>query len=210
MTTLWITISILAFVIVLFSVHIKVKLLFSYCEKGTEAEFGIQYLFFKFKIYPKAKEEAKEEKTSSAEDKRKKKQVDIKKYFKILTVIFEELKNGIFSLLNYIIKHLITVNELNISSRFGTGDPMYTGILTGVVNGTVYNIIGLLSRNTKLKKHNVKLDADFDEKVFTVGVFCMLSTNILHILALGAIIIKTSVKVLFKIWRMKRNEQSCK
>ena len=40
---------------------------------------------------------------------------------------------------SYIICHAIKIKELNVSSKFGMGNPMYTGIATGAVNAGVYN-----------------------------------------------------------------------
>lgn len=205
MTALWITGFILAVVIVLFSIHINVGLSFSYNEKGNSGEIEIKYLFFKIKVFPKSKPEKEKEQAKTPEEKEeKKKKTDIIKYFEIFTEIFDDLKNGLFSILNYIIEHLITIKKLNISAIYGTGDAMYTGILTGMVNGFVYNVIGLLSSRIKLCDYNVNLKENFSEKELSAGVFCILSTNVWHILVLGAIIIKTAIKVLFKIWRMRR------
>ena len=206
MTALWITILILALVIALFSIHINVKLSFSYNETGNEGEIEIRYLFLKFKVFPKKEETAEKEieEVEKKEETKDRKKHDLIKYFKIFAEVFDDLKKGVFSLLNYIIHHLITLKKLNISAIYGTGDAMYTGIMTGLVNGFVYNIVGLLSRNVKLKDYNINLKENFSEKELSAGVFCVLNTNVWHILALGAIVLKTAIKVLFKVWRMRR------
>lgn len=114
--------------------------------------------------------------------------------------VYKQLKKDILNLLDYIICHAIKIKELNVSSKFGTGNPMYTGIATGAVNAGVYNAVGWIDRRMKLEKWDVSLDADFNNACLDVGVYCKLRTNCLYVLTIG---FKT-VKVVLKIQKINR------
>ena len=115
-------------------------------------------------------------------------------------IVYECLKKDILNLLDYIICHAIKIKELNVSSKFGTGNPMYTGIATGAVNAGVYNIVGWIDRRMKLEKWDVSLDADFNNACLDMDIYCKLRTNCLYVLTIG---FKT-VKVVLKIQKINR------
>ena len=204
MTALWIALIIIALLMILFSIHIKVRLCFSVDGDNT---IELRYGFLKFRILPKkaGKEivEEVEEEAGEKPEKPKKKQ-DVKKLLRILKAVYKDLKNGLFKILGYIIKRAVTIHELNISADYGFDDPMKTGMATGAANAAVYNIIGLLNKNMKLKKWSVSLNPDFNEEKMKAGVYAVLGTNVLHILALGGILTSTAVKILYKVWRLRK------
>ena len=207
MTALWVTMIVIALLMILFSVHIKAKLCFAV---GGDNTIELQYGFLKFRILPKeAGEEIVEEVEEEAGEKPKKKK-DIKKLLRLIKAIYKDLKNGLFRILGYIIKRAVTIHELNISADFGFDDPMKTGMATGAANAAVYNVIGLLERHMKLKNWSVSLTPDFNEEKMKAGVYAVLGTNVWHIFALGGILTTTAVKILYKAWRLRKNEQSGK
>lgn len=110
------------------------------------------------------------------------------------------VKKDILNLLDYIICHAIKIKELNVSSKFGMGNPMYTGIATGAVNAGVYNAVGWIDRRMKLEKWDVSLDADFNNACLDMDIYCKLRTNCLYVLTIG---FKT-VKVVLKIQKINR------
>lgn len=207
MTALWITLIVIALIVILFSIHIKAKLCFSI---GGDNTIDLQYAFLKFRISPKeAGKEIEEEAEEEAGEEPKKKR-DGKKQLRLIKAVFIDIKNGVFRILGYIIKRAVTIQELNITADYGFGDPMETGMATGAANAVVYNIIGLLNRHMKLKKWSVSLNPDFNEEKMKAGVYSVLSTNVWHVLALGGILITILVKILYKVWRVNKNEQSGK
>ena len=210
MTALWITLIIVALIMILFSVHIKAKLCFAV---GGDNSIKLQYGFLKFSILPKkaGKEIVKEAEEEAGEKPEKpKKKRDIKKLFRLIKAVYKDLKNGLFRILGYTIKHAVTIHELNISADYGFDDPMKTGMLTGAANAVVYNIIGMLQRHMKLKKWSVSINPDFNEEKLKAGIYCVVGTNMWHIFALGGIFTGTAVKILYKAWRLRKNEQSDK
>ena len=208
MTALWITLIIVALIMILFSIHVKAVLCFSI---GGDNTIDLKYGFLKFRISPKkaGEEIVKEaEKEAGEKPEKPKKKQDVKKLMRMAKAVFIDIKNGLFRILGYIIKRAVTIHELNISADFGFDDPMKTGMATGVSNAAVYNIIGLLERHMKLKKWSVSINPDFNEEKMKAGVYCVLGTNVWHVLALGGILITIAVKILYKVWRVSRNEQS--
>ena len=92
----------------------------------------------KFKIFPndKVEEEVEnEEETTDKEEKQEKS--DILGIITLIKEVYKQLKKDILNLLDYIICHAIKIKELNVSSKFGMGNPMYTGIATGAVNAGI-------------------------------------------------------------------------
>ena len=96
-----------------------------------------------------------EEETTDKEEKQEKS--DILGIITLIKEVYKQLKKDILNLLDYIICHAIKIKELNVSSKFGMGKPMYTGIATGAVNAGVYNIVGWIDRRMNLKNGMCRL-----------------------------------------------------
>ena len=139
-----------------------------------------------------------DDETTDKEEKQEKS--DIVGIITLIKEVYKQLKKDILNLLDYIICHAIKIKELNVSSKFGMGNPMYTGIATGAVNAGVYNAVGWIDRRMKLEKWDVSLDADFNNACLDMGIYCKLRTNCLYVLTIG---FKT-VKVVLKIQKINR------
>lgn len=198
MTALWIALIIAGFIGILFEIHIKVKLSFG---TGSDNSIYVQYMFIKYKVLPKTIKEEAETLAEEEEGEKPKKKPDRDEVLTLVKAAYKDIKDGVFSLVGYVIKHAVTICELNISADYGFSDPMTTGIVTGLLNGAVYNIIGMLDRNARLQSRSINLIPDFENKKMKVGVYCVLATNIWHLLAIGAIAAKTVIKVLIIAWR---------
>lgn len=172
----------------------------------SEQEIKLSYAFLKLKIYPKPK------KTENKHEKSKETTPDKKDFnLKLILKLIKESKSVITSFLNdfvsYLIKNGIRVRELNISGKFGTGDPAYTGILCGGVYASVYNIIARLENGTGLKKHEVNLNPDFDTACFEFGMYTELVTRLWHFLVLMIIALKYGIKFML-IYKKVRKENN--
>ena len=75
----------------------------------------------------------------------------------------------------------------------------------GAANAAVYNVIALIDKHTRLQKRSVSLIPDFENEGMRGGVYAVIGTNIWHILALGGIFAKTGLKILYKLWKMRRS-----
>lgn len=202
MTALYIILAVVAVIMLLLLIPADCILEFSYNNKENNGSIIIKYAFLKFRIFPNDKVEKEvetEEETTEKEEEEKEKS-DTLGIITLIKEVYKQLKKDILNLLDYIICHAIKIKELNISSKFGTGNPMYTGIATGTVNAGVYNIVGWIDRRMKLEKWNVSLDADFNNACLDMGVYCKLRTSCLYVLTIG---LKT-VKVVLKIQKINR------
>ena len=201
MTALYIILAVVAVIMLLLLIPADCILEFSYNNKENNGAVIIKYAFLKFKIFPndRVEEEVEnEEETTDKEEKQEKS--DILGIITLIKEVYKQLKKDILNLLDYIICHAIKIKELNVSSKFGTGNPMYTGIATGAVNAGVYNAVGWIDRRMKLEKWDVSLDADFNNACLDMGIYCKLRTNCLYVLTIG---FKT-VKVVLKIQKINR------
>ena len=178
MTALYIILAVVAVIMLLLLIPADCILEFSYNNKENNGSVIIKYAFLKFKIFPndKVEEEVEnEEETTDKEEKQEKS--DILGIITLIKEVYKQLKKDILNLLDYIICHAIKIKELNVSSKFGMGNPMYTGIATGAVNAGVYNI----------------------------DIYCKLRTNCLYVLTIGFKTVKVVLKIQKINRRIKEN-----
>lgn len=191
MTALYIVLIILAVIMLLFALPIDCVINVSYNDTENMGEIIVKYLFLKFKIFPSEKEaeeaaeDAEQEVEKEEPEKDKKDPAGVVKFGK---TVYTEFKDDILDILNFFFRKTIRVKELNISSVFGTGDPMYTGIALGAANAAVYNAIGVIDRNMKLDKWHVVINGDFDKACIAAGVYMKIRTNCLYIIKLGIMV----------------------
>lgn len=186
MAVFYIVIAVIAVLMLALLIPVDCVIDLSYNDKENRGAVIIKYLFFKFKIFPMEKEaeeigkDIERETDEPAKDKK-----DITGMIKFARTVYAELKPEILRLLNHFFTHTIEIRELNISSRFGTGDPMYTGIASGAVNAAVYNTVSVIDRHMTLDKWNVSLEPDFDNACMAVGVYIRIRTRIAYVIKLG-------------------------
>lgn len=200
MTALYIALIILAVIMIIILIPADCVIDFSYNNEKNNGNVVIKYLFLKFRILPpeKKKEEVSEEK--KPKDKK-----DIIGQLEFGKAVYGELKQDILKIINHFFNRTIRIKELNISSRFGTGDPMYTGIAAGAANAAVYNAVAFIDRHMTLDEWNVSLDADFDNACIAAGIYIKIRTRILYALRLGMMAAVLLLKIQKINRRMKKN-----
>ncbi|MCD8181293.1 MAG: DUF2953 domain-containing protein [Firmicutes bacterium] len=200
MTALYITLIVIAVIMILLLIPADCVIDVSYRDGENQNSVIIKYAFLKFRVIPAVKDEEKieekEEKKKDNKDKQDKKGNNIFGIIKTFKTIFAEIKQDILKLLKYLISRGVRIKELNISSKFGTGDPMYTGMATGAANAFVYNTVSWADNNMRLDKWNVSLEPDFDNAVFAAGVYCKIRTRCLYILKIGVMAALLLLKIL--------------
>ena len=107
--------------------------------------------------------------------------------------------------MRYIAHHAITIENLNISAKIGTGDPADTGIICGAAYSVIYQLIGTLSAAMKLKDHNVIIDPDFDNSEFSAGIYVHLRTRLAHLIILALFLAKLLIKYKYIQTRYERS-----
>ncbi len=204
MTALYIICGILALFLVLDFIPIKAQIRLSYND--TYGEVIFKYLFIRkkrnlLKEKNTAKKSAGEDTVEHAKKNGKR---NSGSYISLTKGFVHEIKDGIISFFGYILKHAVTVYELNINAVFGFEDAMYTGMSVGGAYAASYGIIGLLEDRGRLKKYNVNIIPSFEQDALSAGVYCEIGTSLLHIFVLVAIALKTVIKIFFKAWRMRK------
>lgn len=199
MTALYIVLIVLAVIMLIFLIPADFIIEFSYNNEGNKGSVIVKYLFLKFKILP-AEEKVKKEKKEMEEEEPSGKGKNTSGLINLVREVYRELKQDIFHVAGHFFRRTIRIKELNISARFGTGDPMYTGIATGAVNAAVYNSVSFIDRHMTLDNWNVSLDADFDNACFAAGIYMKIRTRILYALKLGMM----AAVLLLKIQRINR------
>lgn len=193
MIALYIILIILAVIMLMMFIPVDCVIDISYNDDENRGNIIVKYAFLKIKILPSEPKAEKEEATEETPKER-----NIKATVSLVKTVYAELKDEIFGLVRHFFSRTVRVKELNISSKFGTGNPMYTGIATGTVNAAVYNAVSLIDRKMKLDKWNVSLDSDFDNACLSAGIYCRIRTRLAYVLNLGM----RAVILLLKIRRI--------
>ena len=184
------------------------ELMFSFvwneCERRTELKF--KYLFLKIILMPKEEKKGKKKKKEKKENdnnKEKKKYTfdDVKEKCTNIKDIYFEIKDDAANILAYVGKHAVSIKNLDINVRFDFDDPMKTGIYTGIINGSVYNVIGLIDRAVSVEKMKVNIIPLFNNRnFFDISVNGIVKIKNVHIMF---ILIKT-LKIMFKLKKIKK------
>ncbi len=188
MVILYIILIILALLIIISL--LPVRLVFLISSDGTVID--LKYMLFKLRLYPSPK--VKENAKNSEEEKQKKTNQHSKKQFEILKNLSGDIIKTAKKVLSYIFHHAITIEELNISAKIGTGDPADTGLICGGAYATIFQVLGFMKQNMKLKKHNVEISPDFDERIVSGGIYAKLHTRIAHAFIILFIVLKLVIK----------------
>ncbi|MDD6483329.1 MAG: DUF2953 domain-containing protein [Clostridiales bacterium] len=170
-------------------------------------EIYIKILFFRFDLYPRTALEKKAKEEAQTDEKEKKKP---KTDLRAVLSLIDDIKRCIKDLVSYFIRHAVKIDDLNISLHFGTGDPMYTGMLCGAVYPFVYNILSLLKRNKILKKYNTDIVPDFDEATLRAGIYARFTTRLFHLAVIISIVLRLVIKFLKLKRRTNKDEQFSK
>ena len=100
------------------------------------------------------------------------------------------------------IKHKMICEDFMFKMRLGVGDAALTGVSTGLVWGTIYNILALLSYIILFKKTDVNIDPDFNETRLDIKLHSIFTIRIVHIINVFFVILFSFIKIL--LLRKKR------
>ncbi|MBR4723305.1 MAG: DUF2953 domain-containing protein [Clostridia bacterium] len=187
----------LAILILLLAVPIKLTVIYDSREIEQKASVLVKYGFIKHKIYPK-KQPKKEDITEEAGEKTEKepfsfekKKAELEKYIRIFNLV----KKDVVKLLSYASKHAVIFDSIEVKSEFGFEDAMHTGIFTGLYNGFVYSIMGVIHHNSHLKEMEVNLQPVFGKKCFNNHFSCILHIKTAHIIVVAFNVLRLLRKI---------------
>lgn len=189
-----------AAVIMMVSVLLLISLKITVSSQGdkTNREFSVilKYGFVKIKLYPKGKNKPPKEKKEPKRLSFDEEKANLEKCIRV----FDAVKTDIEELLTYLSKKAVSFENVEVNSEFGFENAMHTGIFTGLYNGFVYSVLGLIHHKSNLKKMNVCLNPEFNKVCFTWNFLCIVKLKPVHIII-------AAVNVL-KIYRKIKNEGS--
>ena len=161
---------------ILLFIPVRLEAFFENSE-GTRAEVILKYGLLKFRIYPKEKKKEKSEESEEDDKKPEKepfsfeeKKKKLEKYIRI----FEKIKGDVAKLLSYMAKRAVVFDKIEVKSEFGFDEAMQTGIFTGLYNGFVYSVLGVIHQNSTLREMEVKLQPVLTENalITVFAVYC--------------------------------------
>lgn len=208
MTALYVILIILAVIMIIIYIPVDCAIDVSCNNTGNRGSITVRYAFLKIRIFPTEKkiEKAAEETEKDAEKEiPPKDKKDVVGVIRFAKTVYDELRADIINILKQFFKHTLRIKELNISSKFGLGNPMYTGIAYGNACSAVYGAVSLVDRHMTLDKWNVSLDADFDNACLSAGLYCKIRTRIAFALKLGIMAAILLLRIYLINRRIKKN-----
>jgi len=153
-------------------------------DKLVCSAYVIIYLFGKIPakkitIYPVNKGKKKKKKPKPQKVRRK---VDI-----------NQLRKGLWVLVKLFYRSVL-LRRFKLSIRAGTGDASQTALLYGLLWSFTSLIPGWLFNNFSVKEKEIRIEADFGEKVWKVDFDCIFSLKIVNIISIVREIIKIYLK----------------
>jgi len=143
-----------------------------------------------------------EKKEKKKEKKEKKKEglnlTDIYKKIKSIKCFYDLNKKYIRDIIDYLKKKL-TIQELNLKVRLGTGDAFYTGVLSGLMWSIAGAVIALICSNFCVMKKCTDVQPNFSKKEMKIDFYCILKTKLVHIIV-----------VRIKFYKFLKKKRNCK
>lgn len=196
MIALYVIAAILLLILIILILPVRAVLKFCADEKSVY----LQILFVKIPLYPKTeidkdvkKEAEHEEKQDEEREKKKGLPANV---FELAWEMRSDIKKCINKLLQYFILHAVKIDKLNIYFKFGTGDPMYTGLVCGAVYPFVYNSAAMLEDKKILKKWYADIRPDFDSATLNASIYTVLKTRIFHLAVIIHIVLNLAIRFL--------------
>ena len=179
--------------ILLLFLPVRLEIMYENEETEEKVKLVIKYGFIKYRIRPNKSQKKYEKKEKSDKDSfsYEKKKAELQKYIHI----FNAVKEDVSKLLSYAAKRAVVFDKIAVKSEFGFDDSMHTGIFTGLYNGFVYSIMGVLHHTSNLKNMDVKLQPIFGKKCFNIHFSCILHIKTAHIIVIAFNVLRIFRKI---------------
>ncbi len=194
---IFIILIIVAIIVLLLFAPVTFEYAVSY-DGNFKNKFLIKFFVFKNEL---SKKTIKEDKKLKKEKKKKKisEIIEDMKYYKKLYNVF---KSDISLILKYAKEHAIKIKKLSVDIAFAGKDAMQTGIFTGVVNATSYNMVAVVQRTVGIEDWSVNIEPDFHRDAFvSAKIHCILNTKFAHII----VVLIRVLKIYLKHKSMRKN-----
>ena len=197
MTALIIVLVLLCLIALLLLLPINAKI-----EYSSGGNVLIKYLFFKFQI-PLKDRQNKEEIISKKENKKEKKDnegflknlVKNKGVVEAVSIIVDSLKTLILAVLEFLGN--VKIYDFKFSLTVGQGDAAETGIVYGACSAVCYTALAALNAIFEIDEQKVDISANFEHEVLDISLYAVMKISLFKAIKAGfkAIITLSKAKI---------------
>ena len=186
---------VIAIIVLLLFMPITIEYAVSY-DGNFKNKFLIRFFWFKNEL------SNKKERKKTQKQKKKKKISEIIEDMKYYKKLFKTFKSDISMILKYAKEKGIKIKKASIDIAFAGKDAMQTGIFTGIVNATSYNMVSVVDRTVGIEDWSVNVEPDFHKEAFVdAKIHCILNTKFAHII----VVLIRFLKMYLKHKNMRKN-----
>ena len=183
MTAIIIILSIIAFIAVLINIPVRVKIYVKYNNSEFVNDYKIKYGFITIKK-KKQKSHNETETDSAPKKKTKNKPSNIIRFIK---TNIKDIKRLISDVLKYTSKKLVRIEMLSLKSQIGTDDAMNTALSYGSASAFLYNSLGALEKQVKIKHMDIDFQPDFTQEKIFIEFTSIIRTKIYNVFGLAVL-----------------------
>ena len=194
MTAIIIILSIIAFIAVLINIPVRVKIYVKYNNSEFVNDYKIKYGFITIKK-KKQKSHNETETDSAPKKKTKSKPSNIIRFIK---TNIKDIKRLISDVLKYTSKKLVIIEMLSLKSHIGTDDAMNTALSYGSASAVLYNSLGALEKQVKIKHMDIDFQPDFTQEKIFIEFTSIIRTKIYNVSGLAWLILRRAIPILKK------------
>lgn len=165
---------------------VRVYIAYSKAENETVSTVDVKYMFIKFRVYPDGKPKKTKEKPEKKKISFEEKKSELERYMHI----FEDIKEDIIKIIDYATGKAMIIEKIGVDIEFGFEDAMHTGIFTGILNGFVYGILGIIHHRATLEEMKVNIQPVFGNPCFKTRTDCILRLKNVHIIVVAVDVLK--------------------
>ena len=194
MTAIIIILSIIAFIAVLINIPVRVKIYVKYNNSEFVNDYKIKYGFITIKK-KKQKSHNETETDSAPKKKTKNKPSNIIRFIK---TNIKDIKRLISDVLKYTSKKLIRIEILSLKSQIGTDDAMNTALSYGSASAFLYNSLGALEKQVKIKHMDIDFQPDFTQEKIFIEFTSIIRTKIYNVFGLAVLALRRAWPIIKK------------
>lgn len=194
MTAIIIILSIIAFIAVLINIPVRVKIYVKYDNSGFVNDYKIKYGFITIKK-KKQKSHNETETDSAPKKKTKNKPSNIIRFIK---TNIKDIKRLISDVLKYTSKKLVIIEMLSLKSHIGTDDAMNTALSYGSASAVLYNSLGALEKQVKIKHMDIDFQPDFTQEKIFIEFTSIIRTKIYNVFGLAVLALRRAWPIIKK------------
>ena len=194
MTAIIIILSIIAFIAVLINIPVRVKIYVKYDNSEFVNDYKIKYGFITIKK-KKQKSHNETETDSAPKKKTKNKPSNIIRFIK---TNIKDIKRLISDVLKYTSKKLVRIEMLSLKSHIGTDDAMNTALSYGSASAVLYNSLGALEKQVKIKHMDIDFQPDFTQEKIFIEFTSIIRTKIYNVFGLAVLALSRAWPIIKK------------